>query len=645
MQDQMDENQLRLLSMYGDISEILNSHHIRFYMGYGSALGAVRHSGFIPWDNDIDLLVWEDDLPAIKKAFAESLDPEKYYYHEPKADTHPHVILKEGDFEKNLKDKAAPFIDIFPLVRYPDRKFRKCLSFLTIGSMQAVITAMDRVGSHLFYKCARWTVPVLKKLSEILRNEDTKDVTVLSTTFYREVCPAAYFGKPSLHPFENTEAPLPKEYDRILRDYYGDYMELPPENKRTGATGYPCCVYFDYLSEKKKENDGSKIVICRRPREDSNGKTGLGRYADMLESCLKNVPYDVVEADVNSSHGIVNLILNGIIRPIKNARRIDTPSTVFHAADELCSVIFPFVRGRKIMTVHHVSFREGRFDLFYRMWMHITKTGIRHSDRIIAISETTKHDLIAIGCPEDKIDVIVNGIDPKFEKRDVPKEKGVFCMGQLAPRKNMQDAMRAFTILSGYEGMGDCTLTFCGDGPDRAELESMAEEAGVSDRVRIVSGISEDEMVDLYNRNMVVFNTSLLEGTGLVTLESQRCGTPVLHLNRAKIPEAVTKMSVGCDSPEDMAKKAYELMTDPVKYKELSEKSREYAVSFGGDFKKRYLALLEKSKTSGKPDTDCRFRKRIQSQKIFPKTEDSLRGIASSSMNFSFFVRPKRMAR
>lgn len=347
------------------------------------------------------------------------------------------------------------------------------------------------------------------------------------------------------------------------------------------------------LRPPSRHKGASKIIICRRPREEPNRKTGLGRYADMLESCLENVPYDVVEANVNLSHGIKNFLLNGIIHPIRNARKIDTPDTVFHAADELCSVIFPFIKGKKIMTVHHVSFKRGRFDLFYYMWVCITKIGMNQSDRIIAISETTRRDLVSIGCPEDKIEVIVSCIDPKFEKKDIPKKKGVFCMGQLAPRKNMQDAMRAFIDLSRYEGMEDCTLTFCGDGPDRAELENMATEAGVSDRVKIISGISEDEMVDLYNQNMVVFNTSILEGTGLVTLESQRCGTPVLHLNKAKIPESVTRMSIGCDSPEDMSKKAYELMTDPAKYKDLSERSQEYAVSFGEDFKKRYLTLLE----------------------------------------------------
>lgn len=344
---------------------------------------------------------------------------------------------------------------------------------------------------------------------------------------------------------------------------------------------------------------GTGITVYRRPEENTNEKTGLGRYGDVIESCLENIPYDTVVSDFTFEKGVKNMLVNGIIRPIRQSRKINSKDTVCHATDELCSFVFPFVKGKKIMTIHHVSFRESKFDLFYYMWMFITKMGIKRSEKVIAISEATKQDLVKIGCPEEKIVVIVNRIDPKFEQRDIPKKKGVFCMGQLAPRKNMEDALRAFIILSKYEGMEDLTITFCGNGPNKENLENMAKEAGVYDRMKIVTGISEDEVVNLYNENMVVFNTSLLEGTGLVTLESQRCGTPVFHLNKAQIPEPVTRMSVGCEDPEDMAKKAYGLMKDPVAYEKLRKESKEYADAFGTDFKEKYLSVLEEVKNSG----------------------------------------------
>ena len=346
------------------------------------------------------------------------------------------------------------------------------------------------------------------------------------------------------------------------------------------------------------EPTGKGLTIYRRPEEDTNGKTGLGRYADVVEYCLEGKDYDIVISDATSARGYWNMFVNGFWRPVKQSRKLNSKDTVCHATDELCSMVFPFVKGKKIMTVHHVSFKEGRFDLFYRMWMMITKTGIRKSQKVIAISESTKQDLMRIGCPEEKIVVIVNRVDPKFRKKGVPKKHSVFCMGQLAPRKNMGDALRAFIELVKNQGMDDWTITFCGDGPEKDGLLAMADEAGISDRVRIVTGISEEEVVDLYNEAMLVFNTSLLEGTGLVTLEAQRCGTPVLHLNRAQIPEPVTRLSIGCEDPSDMAKKAFDIVSDPEGYEDLCRRSKEYADSFGGDFKERYLQLIEDVRNS-----------------------------------------------
>ncbi len=346
------------------------------------------------------------------------------------------------------------------------------------------------------------------------------------------------------------------------------------------------------------EPAGKGLTIYRRPEEDTNGKTGLGRYADVVEYCLEGTDYDIVVSDATSARGYWNMFMNGFVRPVRRSRKLNTKDTVCHATDELCSMVFPFVKGKKIMTVHHVSFKEGRFDLFYWMWMRITKKGIKKSTKVIAISETTKQDLIRIGCPEEKIVVIVNRVDPKFRKKDIPKRHSVFCMGQLAPRKNMEDALHAFIELSRMEGMDDWTITFCGDGPNRDNLLRMAGEAGITDKVRIVTGISEEEVIDLYNEAMVVFNTSLLEGTGLVTLEAQRCGTPVLHLDRAQIPEPVTRLSVGCDGPSDMARKAYDIVNDPDAYSDLCKRSKEYADAFGGDFKERYLQLIEDVRNS-----------------------------------------------
>ena len=94
---------MSLLQMYKDVAEVFDRHGIRYYGMYGTELGVIRHKGFIPWDNDIDLLVLCDDMPYISELLNTELDQDKYYFHESRADCHPHVILKTKDFEKQVE--------------------------------------------------------------------------------------------------------------------------------------------------------------------------------------------------------------------------------------------------------------------------------------------------------------------------------------------------------------------------------------------------------------------------------------------------------------------------------------------------------------------------------------------------------------
>lgn len=246
----MNDEQARLLSMYKDVSEVLESHGIPFYLCYGSALGAVRHDGFIPWDDDIDLAVWEKDLPRIDDAMTQDLDSNKYYWHFPSADTHPHVILKTEDFEDDLKNKRAPFIDLFVLSDSPSTKVRSLLIKLPVAGIHLSATVVDHISSIRLHKCLAWTVGVFQRLADMICNKDTPLSVIRCAIRQNDVFPKEWWGEPIMHRFEDTDVPLPKEYDAVLTQLYGNYMTPPPEGARSGATGYPCSVYKDYVIGK-----------------------------------------------------------------------------------------------------------------------------------------------------------------------------------------------------------------------------------------------------------------------------------------------------------------------------------------------------------------------------------------------------------
>ena len=246
----MNETQAALLSMYKDVKRVLERNGIEFYCHFGTALGAVRHSGFIPWDDDIDLVVWEKDIPEVNRALSEGLDPSDYYYHIPSADNHPHVIsLEKG--EEGLINRDAPFIDIFPISDYPSGKARRILTDAMIWGDNISIYALDRVKSPAIHRRLRWTHESFSKLARMTAGEKCRLTTIHSTEFKDYIFKKEDYGKSVMHAFEDTEIPLPQEWDRMLEHMFGDYMTPPPEGGRKGAGGFPCGAYIDFVSERK----------------------------------------------------------------------------------------------------------------------------------------------------------------------------------------------------------------------------------------------------------------------------------------------------------------------------------------------------------------------------------------------------------
>jgi lipopolysaccharide cholinephosphotransferase len=243
----MVDNHSELLEGYKDIASVLDRHGITFYGFFGTTIGAVRHKGFIPWDDDLDIAIFAKDLDEVNRVLSEELDPQKYYYHNPSADSHPHVIIKTDDFETTLRNRKATFIDIFVLTDFPDSKIRQYLMYPFCGFE---LLSHKMIDEHpgvkgLFYGIMH----ISRKFIRMISQKDSKMVShraveVWHYTWYRED-----FGTPLMVDFEDTKMPIPCNYDRILTMFYGDYMTPPPEDKRSGATGYPYGLLNDYLED------------------------------------------------------------------------------------------------------------------------------------------------------------------------------------------------------------------------------------------------------------------------------------------------------------------------------------------------------------------------------------------------------------
>ncbi|MPN48583.1 D-inositol 3-phosphate glycosyltransferase [bioreactor metagenome] len=163
------------------------------------------------------------------------------------------------------------------------------------------------------------------------------------------------------------------------------------------------------------------------------------------------------------------------------------------------------------------------------------------------------------------------------------KEDLVLFVGSIYKRKRPVLAVDAFNHMLEHDDLAGYRMILCGKGSAMPDVKKRIRECGLDESIDIINNISEDELRDLYNRSKILLNTSSLEGLGITTLESQRCGTPVLYLGDADIPAEVVAAAVPCENVEDMARQALRILTDEMEMERLARSGIEHANNFGKD--------------------------------------------------------------
>ena len=284
----MNEDQEALLQLYKELARIFEEHGIRYYGMYGTELGTIRHDGFIPWDLDIDLIVFCDDMPYISELLNTELDHEKYYFHESRADCHPHVIIKTENFEDELKDSSPLFIDLFLFYPYPDGWFRRKF-FNMMATMCYISTYVLESFRSLFWYRVFCNVPgIFEKIASMVVKSDHRDVAHFVPNFRNEIYQIEDFNEPWMHKFEDTVMPIPKKWEKYLLMYFGeDYMQLPPVEERYGTRGYPVDAYLDYLMDKEIERKDA--VVLRDAGVKVSVSIPLRNSEDRVYECIRHI--------------------------------------------------------------------------------------------------------------------------------------------------------------------------------------------------------------------------------------------------------------------------------------------------------------------------------------------------------------------
>ena len=258
--DKIHELNLEMLAV---LETLCKKYDIQYYVAYGTLIGAVRHQGFIPWDNDIDLWITRanfeklyqhrDELPKdYPLIMPEIHGPKKYFDCVPRLNyRHMYIKMDEDacrfyDNHNNRMDLDFFFIDktyndwrgalqrfelvvLYALMNA--YRHKSCFERYTKG--RRIINAISSTIGHLIP--LNWMRARVAKVAN--RYNDREDAHFyfrsngLIKSFFRAI-PEEYFGIPQRLPFEDVTVPAPQNPDVLLRMVYGDYMKLPPEEQR-----------------------------------------------------------------------------------------------------------------------------------------------------------------------------------------------------------------------------------------------------------------------------------------------------------------------------------------------------------------------------------------------------------------------------
>lgn len=259
----MNEMQTKLFENFKWLINFMNENGIRYYVIGGTMLGAVRHKGFIPWDDDIDIGIPRSDYEKLIKLFDKQIDD--YILESPKNDDKEYLYnfakvydVRTTMIEHLKKDVVrGVYIDVFPLDGMGDDYDQAIKDYKKIDKknmLLAVKTTTHRKGRKWWKNLASklgWFIPLnCKKATKAIdemsakRNfDDCKYVgNLVGTARFKEIMPREFFGKPTKYEFEGMEVTGPEKYDEYLTKLYKNWRQLPPEDKRYTAHDF---IYLD----------------------------------------------------------------------------------------------------------------------------------------------------------------------------------------------------------------------------------------------------------------------------------------------------------------------------------------------------------------------------------------------------------------
>lgn len=257
-----------LLAMYVDIARLCEAHNLTVMLCGGSCLGAIRHKGFIPWDDDLDLLMPRRDYEQLIRLLEQGALGENYEFNTPNSKTDAkNVFLKiyrRNTLNVDIYSDTPAFpqgiaIDVFALDAVPRTRFGQYVKGLIANGLQfaSIVVLYAQYSSEHLREFMSLDRDMLRRyrfkclLGRILgiiphrkwvwwfdrfvacdRDDRQWGIPTGRKYYNGEIFPREVYVPAAEAEFEGMKVHIPNQFDPYLRNLYKDYMQLPPEDKR-----------------------------------------------------------------------------------------------------------------------------------------------------------------------------------------------------------------------------------------------------------------------------------------------------------------------------------------------------------------------------------------------------------------------------
>ena len=269
-----------LLDLLIDLDRVCKTNGLRYYLAFGTCLGAVRHKGFIPWDHDVDVLMPIEDAKKLvglqskfkKGFFLQSKDTDPQFDSIAYKLRDSNTCFISSSF-KNERYNQGIFIDIYPYYDCPPSNIDLQLNIWRSYLYRVLVYGKEPKNHSIIYKMitrlilmlcsgARRT-GIIRKMEQKLTNvRDAKEILDYYGEdiglFHAITYDKKWFGKPSQLTFEGYTFDGPTDCDNYLKKRYGDYMKLPPKEKQVSPFDFEDMIidtkksYLKYYEEWDK---------------------------------------------------------------------------------------------------------------------------------------------------------------------------------------------------------------------------------------------------------------------------------------------------------------------------------------------------------------------------------------------------------